>query len=564
MKMDPQDYPFQNVAHRPAFLAGDGAGVDWCACGFGWLYAFNHEEAAHCFRAAATADDRMALAWWGIAIAGGPFMNMPWDWFTPTEKARALPACHAAVNEALQRCAGAPPIVQALIEALTARFPSPDVPSDDDLVAWERAYADAMATVYDSFGDDPDVAALYVEAQIMLTPWAVYDVDARAPNPAGRAKMIHAALDRALVHTNADHVSESHVGLLHYDIHVNEMSPCPERALASARRLESLAPRDAGHLQHMPSHIYALLGDYDGAARCNRRAIATDEAFRGSLPQAPFYRTLLCHDAHMLIFVGMQVGNLADAGTGAAVMVDLVDDVLVEPPATHMMMTLEGYLSTVAHVDIRFGRWQAVLDNVFVGDPACRPVSWAMHHYARAVASAALGWAEAAQEAARGFAAACAAVPADYAFFNNPSGAILTVADLMMRGEMAYHAGDVETGFDLLRRAAAAEDDLGYNEPRAWMHPPRHALGALLLEQGRVAEAAQIYEIDLGRDDALPISRQNRGSIWALHGLHECWRRLADDRADTIMAELESVRMLADQPIPSSCFCRQPAGCCRP
>ena len=134
---------------------------------------------------------------------------------------------------------------------------------------------------------------------------------------------------------------------------------------------------------------------------------------------------------------------------------------------------------------------------------------------------------------------------------------------MMMRGEMAYHAGDAETGFDLLRRAAAAEDELGYNEPRAWMHPPRHALGALLLEQGRLAEATQIYEIDLGRDDALPISRQNRGNIWALHGLHECWRRLADDRADTIMAELESVRMLADQPITSSCFCRQPAGRCR-
>ena len=569
MKMNPQDYPFQVVAHRPAFLAGSGdhagkgAAAEWCARGFGWLYAFNYEEAAHCFRAAAAADDAMALAWWGAAIAGGPFMNMPWDWFTDAEKAHTLPTCHAAVQQARQRSAGAPPVVRALIDALARRFPSPDVPSDTILAVWERAYADAMATVYGSFADDPDVTALYVEAQIMLTPWAVYDVDARAPNPAGRAAVIHAALDRALDRA-LDNTDGDHLGLLHYDIHVNEMSPHPERALASARRLEALAPRDAGHLQHMPAHIYALLGDYDGVARCSRRAVTADAGFRSALPHAPFYRTLLCHDAHMLIFAGMQTGNLADAARGATVMADLLDEVLVEPPATHMMMTLEGYLSSVAHVDIRFGRWQAVLDKVFGGDPACRPVSWAMHHYARAVASAALDDADAARQAAKGFAAACAAVPADYAFFNNPADAILAVADLMMRGEMAYHAGDVETGFDLLRRAATAEDKLAYNEPRAWMHPPRHALGALLLEQGRVAAAAQIYEIDLGRDDSLPVSRQNRGNIWALQGLHECWHLLGDGRADTLEAELESVRRLADQPITSSCFCRQPAGRRRP
>ena len=560
MKMNLQDYPFQIVVHRPAFIDDDGAAGEWCARGLGWLYAFNHEEAARCFRTAATADDRMALAWWGVAMAGGPFMNMPWDWFIPAERSRTLPACHEAVHKALQRRENAPPVVQGLVDALALRFPSPQVPAEDDgLAVWERAYADAMVTVYDSFGDDPDVAALYVDSQIMLTPWAIYDIDTRAANPAGRAELIHAALDRALVHTGPDHV-----GLLHYDIHVNEMSPRPERALTSARRLESLAPRDAGHLQHMPAHIHALVGDFGGALRCSRRAVATDDAFRPCLSHAPFYRTLLCHDAHMLIFAGMQVGNLADAARGAAVMVDLLVDVLVERPATHMMMTLEGYLSTVAHVDIRFGRWQVVLDLVFAGDPECQPVSWAMHHYARAVACAALGKTEAARDAAEGFAAACAAVPADYAFFNNQAGAILAVADLMMRGEMAYHAGQVETGFDLLRSAAAAEDELAYNEPRAWMHPPRHALGALLLEQGRAGEAALVYETDLGIDDSLPISRQNRGNIWALHGLHECWQQLGDSRAETVAAELESVRSLADQPITSSCFCRQPAGCGTP
>jgi hypothetical protein len=229
------------------------------------------------------------------------------------------------------------------------------------------------------------------------------------------------------------------------------------------------------------------------------------------------------------MFAGMQVGHFGDAARGAAVMADLLDDVLVAPPTTHMMMTLEGYRSTIAHVDIRFGRWQAVLDRAFDGDPACLPVSRAMHHYARAVAGAALGHAEAAQEAAEAFWQARAAVPAEYAFFNNPADAILEIADLMMRGEMAYHAGEVEMGFELLRRAAAAEDRLGYNEPRAWMHPPRHALGALLLEQGRMAEAAHVYEIDLGYDDSRSAVRivaiyghftgfMNAGSVLAMTG----------------------------------------------
>ena len=561
MNTAPQPYPFDILSSRPGFLDQSGPAADWCARGFGWLYAFNPEEAGHCFGAAAAEDDSMALAWWGIAIANGPFMNMPWDWFTADEVACALPVCHDAIQKAVARRDASPavtgPLVGALIEALAHRFPSPQVPDGEGLDAWEHDYADAMTSVYGRFGDDPDVAALYVEAQIMLTPWAVYDVESRAANPKGRAELIHDALDRGLAGYGA-----SHAGLLHYDIHVSEMSPTPQRALASARRLEDVAARDAGHLHHMPAHIHALIGDYDSAARCSRRAVATDLTFRSCLSRAPFYRTLHCHDAHMLMFAGMQLGNFGDASNGARVMSELLDEVLVAPPATHMMMTLEGYLSTIPHVDIRFGRWQAIANRAFDGDPRCRPASWAMHHYARAVACAALGDADAARDAADAFAKARACVPADYTFSNNPAARILAVADLMMRGELAYHEGRVEAAFELLRRAAAAEDSLAYNEPRAWMHPPRHALGALLLEQGRISEAARVYEIDLGRDDTLPISRQNRGNIWSLHGLHECWRRLGDDRADDIGAELDAVLPFADRPITSSCCCRQPAGCC--
>ena len=545
------DYPFDLGTYQPAFLqTNDLAGL-WFARGLAWLYGFNQEEAVHCFRAAAAADGRLALAWWGIAMSSGPFMNLPWDWMNPDEKAAMLAACHAAVGRAQELAGTAPPPARALINALAIRFPQAEVPDDEIMASWERAYADEMAAVYAEFGDDPDIAALFVDSQIMLTPWQVYDVDARAPNPAARAAEIHAALDRGLAGAGADHI-----GLLHYDIHVNEMSPTPERALESARRLEALAPPDAGHLQHMPSHIYALVGDFGSAARCSRLAMDTDRRFMPDLHRTPFYRTLVCHDAHMLMFTGMQTGNLADAQHGAAIMAAVLEDRLTRPPETHMEMTLEGYCATIAHVDVRFGRWQQIADRGFEGDASCRPVSWAMHCQARAVALAALGRHEEAGDAAAAFDAARKAVPDGYGYFNNQADDILAVGAAMMRGEMAYHAGETEAGLAWLWRAVEAEDRLAYTEPRAWMHPPRHALGALLLEQGQLAAPRRLYECDLGHSDDLPVSRQNRGNIWALHGLAECLRRLGDPQAEDAAAALAAAMPLADQAITSSCFCR--------
>ena len=555
MKTRHSDYPFDLGAHCPAFLTTNGNAAAWFANGLGWLYGFNHEEAVHCFRNAAAADDSLALAWWGIAISSGPFMNLPWDWLNADEKAAMLLTCHEAVGEAQKRLDTASPEACALIDALALRYPQIEVPDDNMMATRERAYADAMCGVYDSYGGDPDIAAFYIEAQIMLTPWQIYDVDARAPNPEARAAEIQSALQRAREGAGADHL-----GILHYDIHVQEMSPTPERALASARRLQELAPPDAGHLHHMPSHIHALLGDYAEAASCSRRAVATDMAFLTRLERAPFYRTLVCHDAHMLMYAGMQTGNLADARRGADVMAEVLDGLLDRPPKTHMEMTLEGYYASIAHVDVRFGRWQEIVDSSFDGIPEHMPVSWAMHHQARAVALAALGRHADAALAASAFDAARADVPTDYAYFNNAADDILAVGAAMMRGEMAYHAGDIETGLGWLRDAVIAEDRLAYTEPWAWMHSPRHALGALLLEQGHVAEAKAIYETDLGHTDELAISRQNRGNIWSLSGFAECCQKDGDERGDVARMALEQVLPLADQPVTSSCFCRGLAG----
>ncbi|MEC8130282.1 MAG: hypothetical protein VX081_01100, partial [Pseudomonadota bacterium] len=261
MSAIPKPYPFDLPDRCPAFIEAEHEVARWCARGFAWLYGFNHEEAAHCFRTAADLEDGLAIAWWGIAISSGPFMNMPWEWFTRDEKIKALQTCHGAVSTAQARSGGAPDAVRALIDALARRFPSADLPDDDKLSGWERSYADAMQGVYDRFGDDPDIATLYVDSQIMLTPWELFDIDSRAPNPQARTAEIHAALERGLAGAGSDHI-----GLLHYHIHFQEMSPTPERALGSALRLEMSETGDAGHLAHMPSHIHALLGDFEGAA----------------------------------------------------------------------------------------------------------------------------------------------------------------------------------------------------------------------------------------------------------------------------------------------------------
>lgn len=551
---------FQIGARKPDFLSTDGIAADWVARGFAWFYAFNLEAAVHCFRAAVDEDDSSVMGWWGVAFASGPFMNMPWDWFTPAEKAEAVVTCHDAAFRALAVAKNGTREEQALVNALVQRYPSPEVPAyEADFADWDRAYADAMKGVYSEFGTDPDIAAIFVDSQIMITPWAIWDVDARAPNPAARVDAIYAALANAL---SEEGVGRNHLGLLHYDIHVQEMSPMPEQALTSAQRLGQLAPAAAGHLRHMPAHIHSLEGDLAAATDCSHKAVTANQLFKPFLGCTPFYRTSLCHDAHMLMYAGMLTGNYNDAIAGVAEMRDVLDGVIVSRPDTHLKMTLEGYHSTLLHVPIRFGRWHEVVTSKFDGDPDHLPVSWAMYHYAQAVALAALGQVDAARQAASEFAEARRAVPAVHGFFNNLADDTLAVAESMMKGELAYHEARFDEAFDWLEQAALREDRLYYNEPRAWMHPPRHALGALLLEKGHVERAKSVYRRDLGHDDALPRSRQNRNNIWSLHGLAECLERLNHPEAVEACAARDAALALSDQKITSSCFCRRSCTTC--
>ncbi len=539
---------------RPIATSSPEAQV-WFDRGLAWIYGYNHEEAVRCFREALARDPGCGIAWWGVALGSGPFYNMPWDWFGTAEAVEATATCHRASRNAVAASRGASASDRALIDAIARRFPKDRPVPPAEFARWERNYADAMREAYRAHPDDHDIAALFAEALMTLTPWKLWNTGTGEP---ARGALTLEALDvveRALSQRDAQG-RPPHAGLLHMHIHLLEMSTRPERALRSADALVGVAP-EAGHLEHMPCHIYALCGWYHRAIDASARAIAADRTYLSHASAAMFYTTSICHDFHMMMYAAMMAGRLGPALDAADEMCALLTSELLGVRKPHMAATLEGYRSTRMHVLVRFGRWKDILAEPPPSDPDLCCVTVAMHRYARGLAHAALGRTGAAGDEREAFAAAMARVPEDRLFFNNRARDILRVAEAMLDGELAYRKGDVETAFDRLREAARRNDDLYYTEPWSWMHPPRHALGALLLEQGRIDEAMEVYRADLGYDDTLDRCARHPDNVWALHGYAECLDRLGRTReAETAARRARKALAKADQPIAASCFCR--------
>ncbi|MEU0965981.1 hypothetical protein ABZ357_11350 [Streptomyces sp. NPDC005917] len=529
----------------------------WFDRGLIWTYAFNHEEAVRCFEAAGAADPDCAMADWGVAYALGPNYNKPWDFFDREDLARTVERTHAAVERAHAKAAHATPVERALVEALRARYPQATAPDAEACSVWNTAYADRMRGVYELAPDDLDVATLYADALMNLTPWQLWDIRSGRPAEGARTTEAKAVLERAL----ATESGTRHPGLSHLYIHLMEMSPTPEAALPVADLLRDLVP-DAGHLQHMPSHLEVLCGDYRRVVADNTAAIAVDEKYHARAGAMNFYTLYRCHNLHFRIYGAMFLGRLQDALATAERLEAAVPEELLRVDSPPMADWLEGFLAMRVHVLIRFGRWDDILSLPLPTDPRLYCVSTAMLHYARGVAHSATGRiAEAEQERAR-FRDAAAAVPGTRMLFNNTCADILAVASALLDGELAYRNGDFDTAFAELRRSVDLDDNLPYDEPWGWMQPTRHAYGALLLERGRVEEAEAVYRADLGLDDTLPRPLQHPGNVWSLHGFHECLRRLGKEGEARIVAQqLKLAAATADVPIRASCFCR--TDCCR-
>ncbi|WP_119270053.1 tetratricopeptide repeat protein [Taklimakanibacter deserti] len=521
----------------------------WFDRGLAWCYGYNHDEAVRCFEKAAKADPSCAMAWWGIAYAAGPNYNKQWKAFDTVDLERSLKTAYGATAEALKHAASASPVEKALIQPLALRYPL----NDPGLVTpiWNDDYAAAMREVFEAHSRDLDVAALFAEAIMNRTPWQLWDI--ATGKPAEGADTLEAidVLEKSMRLPGGD----THPGLLHMYVHLMEMSPTPERALKAGDRLRQAVP-DAGHLLHMPTHIDVLCGDYQNVVEWNDRAIKADRKYLAKEGALNFYSLYRCHDFHFKIYGAMFMGRLAPALEAAEEMAATLTENLLTIEVPPMADWLESFVPMKLHVLIRFGKWQDIIAMKLPQNQALYCVTTAMIRYARAVAFAATGNVTAAEAEAKHFVAVAKVPPTRY-LFNNTCLDILAIAAEMMKGEIAYRKGRHAEAFAHLRKSVELDDNLPYDEPWGWMQPTRHALGALLLEQGKVEEAEAIYRADLGLDSTLRRACQHPDNVWSLHGFHECLTKLGKTaEAALIKPRLDIAIARADVPVKASCFCR--------
>ncbi|CAN3129190.1 Tetratricopeptide repeat protein [Mycobacterium sp. smrl_JER01] len=541
--------------HRPTDTPSPAAQI-WFDRGMVWAYAFNHEEAIRCFERALTHDPDFAMARWGIAYAVGPNYNKGWEAFDPRDLASSL--ARARGELALAAAGPASPLELGLIQALTARFGAEHPADAEALQAGHCAYADAMWSLSQAYPDDVDVAALAADALVNVTAWALWDSRSGEPAPGSRVLQAKGILEAAL----ATPAGRAHPGILHLYLHTMEMSATPQAALPAADLLRGLVP-DAGHLQHMPSHIDVLCGNYHDSIQANLVAAQVDRRFAADQGALNFYSLYRAHNLHFVVYSALFEGNSATALQAADELTAQLTPELLTIESPPMADWLEAFVPLRVHVLVRFGRWAELIETPLPDDRELYCTTTATIHYGRGVAHAACGNLQQAAAERELFAAAYQRIPDSRYLFNNTSRDILAVAAALLDGEIDYRAERFDSAFAHLRRAVELDDGLPYDEPWGWMQPTRHALGALLLERGQVEEAARVYAADLGLDPTLSRACQHPGNVWSLHGYRECLQRLGRDAEAVIIGkQFELAAARADVPIESSCACRLQPHCC--
>ncbi len=539
--------------HRPIETPSPQAQT-WADRGLVWAYAFNHDEAIRCFERALGLDPDLAIARWGIAYSIGPNYNKAWEAFDRADLAASL--ARARMELGLASKARASAVERGLIEALQARFPTEDPDDTAALQAGHARYADAMAKLAEAYPDDIDVQALAADAMVNVTAWALWDTRTGEPAPGSRVVEAKRILDDAL----ATSAGRRHPGVLHLYLHTMEMSAAPQVALPAADLLRGLVP-DAGHLQHMASHIDVLCGDYRSSIVANLAAVQADRRFVEREGPLNFYSLYRAHNLHFVVYSAMFEGNSAVALQAADELAGQLTPQLLAIESPPMADWLEAFVPLRIHVLVRFGRWDDLVAHPLPDDAELYCTTAATIHYGRGVAHASKGQIPQARAEREAFAAAYARIPESRYLFNNTARDILAIAAEMLDGEILYREGDFDDAFAHLRRAIELDDALPYDEPWGWMQPTRHAYGALLLEQGRVEEAAEVYAADLGLDPTLSRPCQHPANVWSLHGYHECLQRLGRGaEADIIGQQLTLAAARADVPIAASCACRLQAG----
>jgi hypothetical protein len=443
------------------------------------IYAFNHDEAVRSFEKALKADANLAMAHWGIAYALGPNYNLDVD-------AEREKKAHEHITRAkeLAEQHGASQVEKDYIATMARRFSGAANP---DLKQLARDYAEAAKALAEKYPDDLDAATLYAESLMVLRPWALWTKDYK---PAEETQTIVAALESVLKR------DPDHIGANHLYIHAVEASKHPERALEAAARLPGLAP-ELGHLVHMPSHIYARVGDHESALTCNEAAVETDRAYLSKTPEARggFYSMMYYpHNVHFCAYAEAWQGNYKGARSWAKELHDLA-----KPHVAHMPM-MEGFTAVQIGVDAKFRRWDEILRSESP-DQKTMPITSALWHYARGLAFASKGdIAQANSERAKMLAIKSSLPPEMMFGMLNKADHVLSIAQHILDAKIAQQEKRFDHSERELRAAVALEDDLTYMEPPDWLSPSRESLGGLLLLANKPAEAEKVFREDLDRN----------------------------------------------------------------
>lgn len=501
--------------HHHAIATESEAAQRYFDQGLTLVYAFNHGEAIRSFREAARLDPASPMPWWGVALAHGPNINRP---MTEDD----VPAAWEALQKARALAANGSERERAYVAALSARYAEQPA---EDRSHLDKAYADAMGELARRYPDDLDAATLYAEALMDTMPWD-YWTEEGEPRPATRDLL--AALERVMER------DPDHPGANHYYIHAVEAVE-PARALDAADRLRGLAP-GAGHLVHMPSHIYLRLGLYHQATLANERAAEADESYIAQCREQGFYPALYYpHNVHFLWYTNAMEGRSEPSIEAARAIGGHVDG--------HDLIEAQRLRPLETMALVRFGRWDEVLRQP--RPPAERLFESAAAHHARGLALVARGRLD---EAAEELAALGRIVEDDEReSFDSPyfpGEALVAIARHDLTGHLALARGEHDRGIAELRQAVAIEDGLPYMEPPFAYLPMRHGLGAALLAAGRPAEAEAVYREDLER-------HPHNG--WSLTGLEASLRAQGKEAlADEVERQKERAWVRADSGLASS------------
>jgi len=481
--------------------------------GLTFIYGFNHEEAARAFQEAAKLDPASPMPLWGVAFAVGPNYNLDVD-------AKREKLAFDTMQRALKLAENAPQNEKDYVAALAVRYSGDEKP---DYKKLSRGFADAMRALSQKYPDDLDAATLYAESLMDLTPWHLWTHDGQ---PTENTEEIIRILESVLAR------DPNNAGANHYYIHAVEASGAPQRALPSAQRLETMVPQ-AGHLVHMPAHIYIRTGDYDTAVKTNVSAVKADRKYAAEAQQTGSIYDLMyhSHNEHFIAMAASMAGRYAEARAAAAAMAKRIES------HAQAMIMLDGFIAAPVWVDARFNKWDAILGR---SEPPAMlmPTTHLFWTYSRTLAFAARGDFEKASTARAAFEKEVSALPPDAPFAPyglNVARDVFDVASHVLDARLAAARGNSSEAIDHWREAIEAQDQLNYSEPADWYYPVRESLGAALFSAGRAKEAELVFRDDLHRNprnprslfglmESLKAQQRTEDAAWVERQFQDAWK----------------------------------------